>query len=182
MKILEALQNYKTDYEEEKPFIQETIDLIQNSKNPFDRSNTIGHVTGSAWLLNSDGTEVLLTHHKKLNRWLQLGGHSDGSNDTWAVALREAQEESGIEEIEFVNNGIIDIDVQIIPENIKKAEPQHKHYDIRFLLKAKNNNYIMSDESNALKWFDNSEVTKLYKDGAINSSMYRLFEKAQKNK
>lgn len=95
-------------------------------------------MTGSAWLLNPDGTKVLLTHHKKLNRWLQFGGHSDGESNTWNVALREVTEESGIQNIQFVSSDIFDVDIHTIPENSKKNEPEHKHYDIRFFIKSPN--------------------------------------------
>src|SRR5688572_26513021 len=61
-----------------------------------ERTLVSGHCTGSAWLVSADGERVLLTHHRKLQRWLQLGGHADGDTDLAAVALREAQEESGL--------------------------------------------------------------------------------------
>lgn len=177
MKILNALTQYDTIFTSEKPFIQEIIDFITDTPDCFERSHLAGHITGSAWLLNADGSKVLLTHHKKLNRWLQLGGHSDGESSTWAVALREATEESGIDNLQFVMPDIFDVDVHTIPENAQKNEPAHKHYDIRFLLKAPTESFVISDESNALKWFTFDELSAIARRKEIAPSMERMMIK-----
>ena len=80
-----------------------------------ERTLAIGHFTGSAWLVSADGQRVLLTHHRKLHRWLQLGGHADGEGDLAAVALREAQEESGLGGLS-VEDFVFDLDRHLIPE------------------------------------------------------------------
>ncbi len=175
--LLKALKTYKTEYETEKKFIHEMIDFIEQNPNCFERTNLAGHVNGSAWVLSPDEKKVLLTHHKKLNRWLQLGGHSDGNPDTWSVALREATEESGIKGIQFVIKEIFDIDIHTIPENIKKTEPEHKHYDVRFLLKAPTEDFIVSDESNSLKWVTAQELSSMAERKEISSAMERMAQK-----
>lgn len=175
--ILTALKKYNTSFENEAPFIPEIINFIESTPNCFDRSHLKGHVTGSAWLLNPDGTKVLLTHHKKLNRWLQFGGHSDGESNTWNVALREATEESGIQKIQFVSSDIFDVDIHTIPENPKKNEPEHKHYDIRFLLRAPTEEFTMSDESNSLKWVTFQELSAMAERKEISPSMERMMKK-----
>ncbi|MFV0625905.1 MAG: NUDIX hydrolase [Alphaproteobacteria bacterium] len=177
MAILEALKKYSTSFEKENEFVQQTIDFIEKNENAFDRTNLSGHVNGSAWVLSKDGKKSLLNFHKKLNRWLQFGGHSDGCSDTWSVAFREAVEETGIQDIEFVTTEIFDVDVHPIPANLKKNEPEHFHYDIRFLLKANSNEFIISGESNFLKWVNNEDIPHLYEIGEINESMYRMYQK-----
>ena len=91
-----------------------------------------GHITGSAWVVDPAGSRLLLTHHRKLGKWLQLGGHSDGEPDTLAVALREAREESGLR-VRPISNAVLDIDIHTIPA--LKGEPAHLHYDVRFALR-----------------------------------------------
>jgi hypothetical protein len=71
----------------------------------FERSLAIGHVTGSAWVVDRECASVLLTHHRKLDKWLQPGGHADGDSDILRVALREVREESGLEAISAVSEG-----------------------------------------------------------------------------
>lgn len=116
----------------------------------FERSLVRGHVTGSAWLLSPDEKCVLLTHHKKLGRWLQVGGHADGHSDALEVALREAREESGIDEIVPFSTEILDIDIHEIPE--RPGEPAHLHYDVRFVLRALSDACVPSDESHEIRW------------------------------
>jgi 8-oxo-dGTP pyrophosphatase MutT (NUDIX family) len=151
----------------------------------FERSCVPGHVTGSAWVVSHDGGQFLLTHHRKLGRWLQLGGHSDGDPDTAAVALREATEESGIagltlaavggvvrEHVSLVE-GPLDLDAHDIPA--RGDEPAHVHYDVRFLVVAPPDAAVtVSDESLALRWFPSDQPLTVDHD----ASVARLWEKA----
>ena len=118
-----------------------------------------GHVTGSAWVVDSAGSRVLLTHHRKLGKWLQLGGHSDGDPDTLAVALREAQEESGLA-VRPISEAVLDIDIHTIPA--RKGEPAHLHYDVRFVLRASSSERLcISPESIDLAWIDIDDLPRL---------------------
>lgn len=109
-----------------------------------------GHVTGSAFVLSPDGGSVLLTHHAKLDRWLQLGGHCDGVADVRFVALKEAYEESGLARLRLLRDEVFDIDIHRIPA--LGAEPAHLHYDVRFLMQAEAGALVASSESRALAW------------------------------
>src|SRR5437773_8684321 len=110
-----------------RQFVEANVDC-------FERSLQIGHITGSAWIVDRDRTHALLTRHRKLNKWLQLGGHADGDPDILRVALREAREESNLDAIRPVSEAIFDVDIHLIPE--RAGEPEHLHYDVRFLLEA----------------------------------------------
>ena len=135
----------------------------------FLRSNLEGHFTGSAWLVSADGQRVLLTHHRKLDRWLQLGGHADGDSDLSRVALREAEEESGLTDL-VVESEIFDLDRHWIPERIDV--PGHWHYDVRFVVRARGSEaFVVSDESHALAWRDIAEVAI---DSAADESLRRM--------
>jgi 8-oxo-dGTP pyrophosphatase MutT (NUDIX family) len=79
----------------ERAMTAATIRFVEEQRECLLRSCVPGHLTGSAWIVSPDRTRTLLTHHLKLDKWLQLGGHADGDGDLAAVALREAQEESG---------------------------------------------------------------------------------------
>lgn len=131
------------------------LDFVEKNPNCFETSNPIGHITGSSWLVNKNRDKVLLLHHAKLNIWVQPGGHADGESDILAVALREAQEESGIIAIEAVSDKIFDIDIHTIPTY--KDVKEHLHFDIRFLLRVTDDSLAKkSVESNELGWFDMS--------------------------
>src|SRR6056297_1200916 len=128
--LSKALEDYCSTYPDEVTVVDRFRSLLSDRTGCFERSNfQPGHVTGSAWLVDDSGENVLLTHHRKLDAWLQLGGHSDGDPDTAAVARREAEEESGLA-VELVSRDILDVDVHEIPA--RKSDPAHFHFDVRF--------------------------------------------------
>lgn len=170
-KALTLLESYIPSSEEEESK-ERIISFMRKYPNCFERSLEIGHMTASAWLLNRAGTHALLMHHRKLNIWLQPGGHCDGETDLLAVAIKEAQEESGIMQIEPVMDGIFDIDVHAIPKH--KDVPAHIHYDVRFLLQVRGDDTLhQNGESNELKWFDADPTHWPTKE----RSVIRMFEK-----
>jgi 8-oxo-dGTP pyrophosphatase MutT (NUDIX family) len=170
--LLDQLADYAAKYPDEAETVGRFIDFVRSEGDCFERSLAVGHVTGSAWILNSDGSQVLLTHHRKLDRWLQLGGHADGDPDVFAVALKEAREESGLSDFEAVIEGIFDLDIHPIPA--RKSDPEHLHYDVRYLLRATGaTDYVVSDESHDLRWVPLDEVTTL----TTEDSMTRMVRK-----
>lgn len=133
------------------------------------------HVTGSAWVVNHAGDKAVLTFHKKLNKWIQLGGHSEKNEAVQETALREAREESGLASLELLNPGIFDLDVHLIPPN--GDTPEHYHYDIRFILRAKDGEKLMiSRESKDLKWVSFGEIPPLT---GHNPGILRMLAKTQ---
>ena len=150
-------------------------DFISTTPDCFERSHREGHITGSAWLVNPDGDKVLLTLHRKLQRWMQTGGHADGDPEPLRVALREAAEESGIDGITPLHHGIFDIDIHRIPGNKAKGEPAHLHYDIRYLLLAPHENFRISNESDALAWWSRREIAQ--KAAELDASVLRMAER-----
>jgi 8-oxo-dGTP pyrophosphatase MutT (NUDIX family) len=138
----------------------------------FERSCLTGHFTGSAWLVDGSGQHVLLTHHRKLNLWLQLGGHADGDGDLARVALREAEEESGLRDL-TVDAGIFDLDRHVIPA--RGDEPEHWHYDVRFVVRANGSEaFVVGDESHALAWRD---IAATAEDPTADESLRRMARK-----
>ncbi len=138
----------------------------------FERSNAAGHVTGSAWVVDRAGGAVLLTHHRKLERWLQLGGHADGDADIRRVALREAREESGLANIVPAQATIFDVDVHEIPA--RGSEAAHLHYDVRYAFYADRGDVpVASVESYAVAWVPLAEIERY----RIDDSVRRLVRK-----
>ncbi len=170
--LIQLLTAYSPDNAEELAFKRRILDFVNKNKDCFERTLQEGHITGSAWLLNKEGSHALLMHHTKLDRWFQLGGHCDGNPNVCEVALKEAQEESGIQSIKPVESTIFDIDVHLIPA--RKDEPEHYHHDIRFLLQVTNDEEIIQNkESKELRWIAKNKK-HLPTD---NPSVVRMFEK-----
>lgn len=129
------LEQHETTFEEELEFRHGTFHFVKENRNCWQRSNLAGHITGSAWVLSPDGSSVLLIHHKKLDRWLQPGGHVDETDQTVAdTALREVSEECGLSNLTLAAPVIFDVDVHEIPA--RGHEPTHFHYDLRFAFRA----------------------------------------------
>ncbi|MCB4455555.1 NUDIX hydrolase [Leisingera sp. McT4-56] len=129
---------------------QRLTEFCAGEPQAFGRNPETGHVTGSAFVLSPDMQCVLLTHHKKLNRWFQLGGHCDGIADVPFVALKEAYEESGLKQIRPLSAQVFDVDIHEIPANARDCA--HLHYDVRYLFRAEAGEIAPSDESHALAW------------------------------
>jgi 8-oxo-dGTP pyrophosphatase MutT (NUDIX family) len=164
--LLKLLSSYPPFDDADQAQATRIKEFVLANADCFERSNLKGHITGSAWMVNSAGTHILLTHHKKLNLWLQLGGHSDGDQNPLQVALREAQEESGLTDLIPVSEDIFDVDVHPIPAN--KNEPAHDHHDIRFALRCTADQPLrMSDESQDLRWVAIAELEKFKREESI---------------
>lgn len=143
-----------------------TIQFVVARADCLLRSCAPGHLTGSAWIVSPDRGQVLLTHHLKLDKWLQLGGHADGDGDLAAVAGREAREESGLAGLRAVAPEVFDLDRHWIPP--RKADSGHYHYDLRFLLEADPAEPLaVSSESKALAWVDLAAVATLNPEESV---------------
>jgi 8-oxo-dGTP pyrophosphatase MutT (NUDIX family) len=157
---------------QELVFKDQFIELLKHPR-AYHRDHLPGHITGSAWVLNQDRTKVLLVHHAKLNRWLQPGGHADGDDNVVAVALRELEEETGVEGVTPLVPGIFDLDIHPIPT--RKDFPQHDHYDVRYAFMASDQEPLrVSEESHAVQWVLLSELDRF----TDSESVHRMARKS----
>ena len=171
--LLSEFGTYATNDPVEKQFISRFVGLLQH-QDAFLRSHLPGHITGSAWIIDKESGDVLLTHHAKLNRWLQPGGHADGDENVMRVAAREAQEETGLQQLTLVSDKIFDIDIHTIPA--RGDMPAHLHFDIRYLFYSdKKHPLVITHESHDLRWIALAGVADVCQG---NESMMRMARKA----
>ena len=155
--LLDSLEAYRPVDPVQQAFKACFMAFVAEHPDCCERSLAHGHLTGSAWLVSADGRRALLMHHRKLDRWLQPGGHADGDFDLAGVALREAEEETGLTGL-VREGGIFDLDRHESPA--RGAEPAHWHYDLRFVVRATaGEDFSQNAESLALAWFDIAELT-----------------------
>ncbi|MFC4728827.1 NUDIX hydrolase [Coralloluteibacterium thermophilus] len=167
-----ALAEYARRHPEERLQVEDFRRFLASSAEVFRREHAVGHFTGSAWVVSADGARVLLMHHRKLGRWLQLGGHADGDPDLERVALREAEEESGLDGLRL-EGPILDIDRHRIPA--RGDEPEHWHYDVRYVVRATAGEACEANaESLALAW---RPVEALAADPGADASIRRMAQK-----
>jgi 8-oxo-dGTP pyrophosphatase MutT (NUDIX family) len=181
--LLEMLARYRDAFPTEAGIVRHICALVEGHSDCFERTCRPGHITGAAWIASADRRRFLLTHHRKLDRWLQLGGHADGQWSVDEVALREAREESGMAAFDIVPiDGMLmpfDVDVHDIPERYDEdgrlVEEAHEHHDIRFLLVAHaGQDVFASDESHEVGWFTPEEIRLLTDE----ESVLRMLRKA----
>jgi 8-oxo-dGTP pyrophosphatase MutT (NUDIX family) len=178
--LLIKLRCYAARWRDESDMTSRFVEFVESHEDCFERSLTEGHVTGSAWVMDCAGTHVLLTHHKKLNRWLQLGGHADGDADTLRVAKREVAEESGLSGVVTLHEDIFDVDIHRIPE--RNGEPAHDHYDVRYLMQApEGQDVVISDESHNLGWVAIDALASFTTEVSMlrMANKWRMFKRAQ---
>jgi len=172
-KLIDELEDYQSDFEDELEFKERFITLVKNFTNCASRELKHAHLTGSAWIVNDKITHALMTHHSKLNRWLQLGGHADGELNIKNVALREAQEESGLNSVRLLHPSIFDIDIHEIPS--RGNELAHEHFDIRYFIFAEMTEKIQKNhESKNISWIPLNNLNELTDN---NRSVLRMSEK-----
>ncbi len=158
----------------EQAMLERIREFVARHPDCFERRLPAGHVTASAWVIDRERAHALLTHHVKLGKWLQLGGHCDGDGDVLRVALREVEEESGLAGVKALLGGaIFDVDVHEIPA--RGDEPAHAHYDIRFLIEADRLEPLrISGESHDVRWVPFEAIPQLSTD----ESVLRLLRKS----
>lgn len=154
--------------------------MVDRTARPWSRSAVEGHLTASAWVLDRTHTHVAMIHHRKLNRWLQPGGHIDDTDVSWRdAARRELEEETGLTRfVPQADEGeLFDVDVHSIPA--RKDEPAHLHYDLRFLFVADVDAgadgpmRLNVEESHDCRWF---ALTALANDPSLGPETQRMIE------
>jgi 8-oxo-dGTP pyrophosphatase MutT (NUDIX family) len=178
--LREQLLRHQPDGPEEAAHLAAIVAFVEAHPNPFDRRIPEGHLTASAFVLSPDGGRVLLLHHRKLDRWLQPGGHAEvGESVGEEIALREAREETGIETLSVFLPAPrpLDVDVHAIPAH--GGDPAHLHLDLRYVVIARVDAALLrsTKETNSLRWFGWDELGPL----ALDKGLHRGLAKARRS-
>jgi 8-oxo-dGTP pyrophosphatase MutT (NUDIX family) len=151
-RLLSELHAYAANDDAEAAHRERMVKLLTGGADPFAREHFApGHFTASCFIVDGDG-RLLLHHHRRLNRWLQMGGHVEPGELPHVAALREGIEESGLLDLELTPPAIFDLDIHTIPA--AKGEPDHDHFDVRYVARTASPDAIAIDrsESNELAW------------------------------
>lgn len=163
LNLLESYHPHDLEEQKAKTFI---CDFIRENTRYWSRETLSGHLTASAWITDSKQTRAVLLHHKKLDLWVQPGGHIDDEDATLLDAsLREASEETGLNDLQPKLSSVFDLDVHRIPE--RKTEPEHWHLDVRYWFTTENMDLTISEESNELSWLSADEIKKLTDEESV---------------
>lgn len=170
-----ALQEHVPGDEREAADLAAILRLVETEPGCFSRKTFVpGHVTGSGFIVHAASRRVLLHRHRRLDAWLQMGGHDEGESDPRETALREGAEESGLLDLALLSPEILDVDVHPIPAG--KGEPPHLHHDVRYALATQTPDAILRDdaESADLRWFGFAEAAAAMDDADATRALARL--------
>lgn len=163
---LHVLSNYQPANEVENQSLNFICQFVEENELYWSRKTLAGHLTASAWITDRDRERAVLLHHKKLNIWVQPGGHIDEADEGLLQAsYREAMEETGVTDLTPVSKLPFDVDVHRIPA--RKSEPEHWHLDIRFWFKTNQADLNANEESHDMGWFTKSEIEALTDEESV---------------
>jgi 8-oxo-dGTP pyrophosphatase MutT (NUDIX family) len=171
--LLGALRAHRPADAAETRDLRRFLDFVAAHPDPFDRRIVEGHLTGSAVVTSADGARVLLVRHRKLQRWLQPGGHAEpGERSGEEVALREAREETGLLELELHPRAPrpLDLDVHRFPA--RGTDPAHDHLDLRYHVVASGTRIVgHPEETDDVRWFTWDEAVSLDIDAGLRRAL-----------
>lgn len=137
--------------------IEQVTAALDQLPAPFDRTAGPVHVTGSGVVVGGRG--VVLLRHKRLGIWVQPGGHLEPGEPPWEAAVRETEEETGLDVRLVQGARLLHVDVH--------PSGEHTHLDLRYLLAAdpEKDPHPGADESQDVRWFTWSEAVAVADDG-----------------
>ncbi len=165
------LMNLRKEIEKYVPYDEveaKDKEVILKYMDTFDnllvRDNEFAHFTASNWIVNKERTKVLMIYHNIYKTWAWTGGHSDGEEDLLKVALKEAEEETGIKNFKVLSNGIYSLEILGVNAHEKRGKrvATHLHLDCCFLLEADEKDVIRikEDENSGVQWMNIEDVVK----------------------
>lgn len=181
MKLKEEIKNYKPYNEQEEKDKEVMLKYIETFDNLLTRENEFAHFTASNWIVNKEKTKVLMIYHNIYKSWAWTGGHADGEEDLLSVALREAKEETSLQNLKVLSNGIYGLQILTVDGHIKKGKyvASHLHLDCCFLIEADENEVtkIKEDENSGVKWVNIEEAIKVTNEAKMIPIYEKLNEK-----
>lgn len=162
--LKEAIWTYLPCNEQEENDRSVMLHLLDAESDLLTRGNRTAHFTASSWLLNREHTKVLMVYHNIYHSWAWTGGHADGEEDLLKVAVREAMEETGVQNIKAVSEEIFSLEILTVDGHIKRGSyvPSHLHLNLTYLLEADEQEVlrVKPDENSGVKWFSLEEALK----------------------
>jgi len=164
MKLRETIESYIPCCEQEAQDRRMMLRYMDIFDDTLHRANETAHFTASAWVVNKARNKLLMVYHNIYNSWSWTGGHADGEEDMLAVALREVQEETGLEEVRAVTEEVFSLEILTVNAHFKKGKyvVPHLHLNLTYLIEADEAQLlkIKPDENSGVRWFAPDEAVE----------------------
>ena len=181
---IDDIRNYKSNIEQEildKDRIIRAYEIYGDSL--FNRENDFMHFTSSSMILNENKDKVLMVYHNIYNSYSWTGGHNDGDKDFLRVALKEAKEETGLNNLKILKENIASVEILPVRAHIKRNKyvGSHLHLNVSFLFEADENDHlcIKEDENSSVKWLLIKDLDKYISLNDI--EMLEIYRKILRN-
>ncbi len=181
MNWIEEIRSYEPFNEQEKQDKKVALDYITLFPNILTRENEFAHMTASSWIVNKERTKVLMIYHNIYKSWAWTGGHADGENNMQSIAIREAMEETGIKNINVLQDTMFSLELLCVNGHVKRGNyvSSHIHINVTYLLEADDseNLSIKEDENSGVKWVSIEEAVQASSEEEMKVIYRKLNEK-----
>lgn len=182
---IEMIQNFRPQSERDQVTKENMMAFIRSSKdNVLTRDNAIAHMTASSVIINETGDKMLMIHHKIYDTWTWQGGHADGEGDLLKVALKEAEEETGLRDFRILADEeglIMGLDILTVREHMKNGKVicAHLHLNAAFLFQAKEDDILSlnEEETNGVRWVPITDIDRMANEPEITPIYHRMIER-----
>lgn len=175
--ILSLLAAYEPFNERERVDKVHMLEYCKRFPDIFERTNFIAHMCASPWIIDESGEYVILAHHNIYQSWGWCGGHCDNDWDVWKVALQEGMQESGLQQLDLVDDQIFAIDILPVHAHQKNNAwvSAHLHLNITFLCMADRSALLKhkADENSDVRWFPTKEIHQVVEE----KKMLQVYDK-----
>ncbi len=185
MKTIDLIKNYIPKNEQEQVDKEAILSFIENNDDCLLRDNLIAHITSSGIVVNKERTKVLFAYHNIYDSWAWVGGHNDGDDDCAFVAMKEAKEETGINDVKVIGD-LAGLEIIYVANHIKREVyvGDHLHLNLTFLLEACEEEQLVinKDENSGVKWFLIDEIEEIISEPRMKPIYNKYFNIIKKMK
>ncbi len=188
MDLQKQIENFVPFNEQEQVDKEMILEYMNTFADVLTRENKMCHFTASSWIVNKERTKVLMIYHNIYQSWAWTGGHADGDDNLLHVALKEAEEESGLKHLKVLSDGIYSLEILTVDSHIKRGKfvPSHLHLDYCYLFETDENEPLKTkeDENSGVKWIDIDKATEVTNESKmvpiyqkLNDKLFKLYPK-----
>lgn len=184
MSLWDTIRNYKPVNPQEEHDRNQMLEFIEHNGDYLERKNLTGHFTASMWTVNKARTKTLMAYHNIYDSWAWIGGHADGMEDLCAVAMKELQEETGVNHARLVSEEVFSLETLTVDGHVKRGVwvPSHLHFNFTYLAEAEEEEKLVvrEDENSAVQWWTFEEALKVSTEPWMVEHIYKkLIEKLE---
>lgn len=184
MDLFHEIKKYNPVNMQEEHDKEQMLRYMESHTDYLERTDRVAHFSASVWTVNREWTKTLMVYHNIYHSWSWIGGHADGIEDLRQVAMRELQEETGVENAVLLSGDIFSLETLTVDGHMKRGVyvPSHLHFNVTYLAEADETEELKSNpaENQAVKWWTFEEALKVPEERWMAAHIYRkLVEKCE---